>query len=184
MKNLNFILFILILFDSCNQNKDIINEKFVEKLEVSSYKTPSKYGELNLFILSSENDFIITNANYLNYVYKKYYVNSFKNFHSFLSEVLNQRTRLDKKKFDNIPFKIFKIDYPIKKEYEDNTFKYFFSKYTTQSKFEKGKLLLKQDIGNFNKTMSVCYFLYLNGYQIEFDDNIGIYYVIKRESIF
>ncbi|MCC9070169.1 hypothetical protein LNQ49_00930 [Flavobacterium sp. F-65] len=124
MKHL-FII-IVVLFFSCTKKKEIISDSNISKLSEGSYEIPSRYGTLNLFVLSDNDEIIVTNADYLNYVYVNHYKDEFKNYNIFLSNVLNEKKRVKKSFFNKIPYKSFKINKELEMEYGQLNFDAFF----------------------------------------------------------
>jgi hypothetical protein len=184
MKKCIFIIFSVLTFCSCIKKKEIISNEIVNKLSEGSYKMPSRFGDLDLFVLSSNQQIIITNADYLNYVYNYHYKSIFKSYSEFLSDVLNQNIQLNTTVFDNIPYKIFKLNKTIENEYKEQTFDFFFKKYSEKEDSERDSYILKISKGTSpNEIMTISYYFYLNGYQIVRNDYLPKYLVIKREKI-
>lgn len=178
------IFYIVLLLVSCNQREEIIKEEHINKLSEGNYEMPSKYGGLSLFILSNDGDIIITNSDHLNYVYEKHYLHNNNTYKDFLIKVLNRNNKVDKKEFDNISFKSFKIDSVIKKEYQESSLDSFIKKYTLKSKISKNVLELNNKSKNYQELMTIAYYLYINGYQVQEDDYSAKYRVIKRDDFF
>lgn len=174
----------LLLTVCCNQKQEIIKEKYVNELAKGTYKMPSKFGGLTLFILSNDGDIIVTNSDYLNYVYEKHYLHINNTFKDFLMKVLNNKNRIDKKELDNIPFKSFKIDTTIKKKYTEYSFDSFIKEYTLKSGFYKDRIELNSKNRNYEEIMTIAYFFYINGYQLQEDDYSAKYNFVKRDQIF
>ncbi|WP_281323315.1 hypothetical protein [Flavobacterium aestivum] len=184
MKKCIFIIFLVSIFSSCVEKKEIISNEVINKLSEGSYKIPSKFGNLDLFVLSKNQQIIITNADYLNYVYNYHYKSIFKSYNEFLSDVLNHNIQLNTTVFDNIPYKIFKLSKTIENEYKDQTFETFFKKYSKKEDFEKGSYILNiSKETSPNEIMTISYYFYLNGYQVVRNDYLPKYLVIKREEI-
>jgi hypothetical protein len=182
MKKIFYI--VLLLLVSCNQRNGIIKEEHINKLSEGSYEMPSKYGGLSLFILSNDGDIIITNSDHLNYVYEKHYLDKNNTYKDFLIKVLNKNSKVDKKEFDNIPFKSFKIDSVIKKEYQESSFDSFVKKYTLKSKISKKALELNNNSKSYQELMTIAYYFYINGYQVQENDYSAKYRLIKRDEVF
>jgi hypothetical protein len=95
---------------------------------------------------------------------------------------LNKNHKISITDFHNIPHNKFLINNDITKKYNKLSFDEFFNEFTEKSKFRKDKREInKKKCTNYQDLMSVCYYLYLNGYQFDFDDIGGIYYVSKRD---
>jgi len=179
-----FVISILIIFFSCTKKEKIISDDNISKLSEGNYRIPSVFGNLDLYVLLDNNIIIVTNADYLNYVYEKHYMNKFKSYNDFLSRTLNQKFKLNKRVFDNIPFKIFKINEAIEKEYNETAFEDFFKKYSKKDKSRMHYYILNLPKETTNdEVMTISYYFYLNGYQIMRNDYFPKYIIHKRDEI-
>jgi hypothetical protein len=184
MKKIITITLVMISFISCTENKKIISEKDINKFAKGSYLTPSKYGTLDLFILADNKEIIISNADYLKYVYDKNYQKEYTSYKDFLAEVLNQQNEIKKSVFERIPHKSFKIDNKIKGEYQKLNFNNFFNKHAKYDiSSEKSNYLDIQENTSSDQIKTISYYFYLNGYQIVKGDNFPRYYIYKREKL-
>lgn len=185
MKQLLTIIFTMILsLSSCIKNKEIISEENINKFSKGSYITPSKYGNLNLFVLTDDEEIIITNADYLNYVYDNHYKNKFTTYAEFLSEVLNEKMKIEKSAFQRIPYESFKIHSIVEKEYRQLRFNDFFNKYAKNYRpNEDSHYLNIKENPSLSKIRTISYYFYLNGYQTIRGDDFPRYSVFKRDKL-
>lgn len=161
-----------------------MSEKDINKFAKGSYIFPSKYGALNLFILADNEEIIITNADYLNYVYDNHYKKEYSNYREFLSKVLNEEIKIKKKSFERIPYKSFKINNIIEKEYKQLSFNDFFRRYSGNYISKENSNYLKIEKGtSLDEIRTISYYLYINGYQIIKGDNFPRYFVYKRDKL-
>lgn len=182
MKNILYVL--LLLITSCNQKQEIIKEKHIDNLSEGTYKMPSKYGGLTLFVLSDDGDIIVTNSDYLNYVYEKHYLHRNNTYKDFLIKVLNNKNKIKKEEFDNIPFRSFKIDTTVEKKYQEHSFDNFIEEYTIKSKSTKERMELNSKNKSYQEIMTIAYYFYINGYQVLENDYSAKYSIVKRDRIF
>lgn len=184
MKKHALILLMLLIIVACKQDKKIMSDDAVNKLSSGSYKVPSPYGRLDLFVMSDNQDIIVTNTDYLRYVYDYHFVIKFKTYNEFLSKTLNHEITLDKKVFDSIPYESFKISKMIEKQYKDLKFETFFKKYVVKSKYRKDTFVLSDALKiPHDEILTISYYLYLHGYQTKFTDYSPQYVVTKRDKI-
>lgn len=183
-KQILIILLLVLTFFSCKQDKEIVSNDIINKLSDGNYKRPSINGTLNLFVLSDNQDVIVTNTDYLNYVYDSHYKNKFKNYSEFLTFFLNHKEILSKNDFDSIPYKSFKLNKTIGKQYHELKFKEFFKKHVKKnnSKEDSYTLNVSKDM-SYDEIMTISYYLYLNGYQTMRNDYFPNYIVIKIDKI-
>lgn len=184
MKKIITITLVIITFISCKEKKEIISEKDINKFAKGSYVVPSKYGALDLFILSDNKEIIISNADYLNYVYEKKYRKEYATFRDFLSHVLNQKNEIKKSAFERIPYKSFKINANIEEEYQKLSFTDFFNKFAKyEISHENNNYLNIQENASSDEIKTISYYFYLNGYQIVKGDSFPRYYIYDREKL-
>jgi hypothetical protein len=178
----NIIIILFFLLSSCQfEIRKSFNQEMIKELSAGNYNFPSKFGSITLYALSDKNEIIETNADYLNYVFHKHYLNYFKNYSSFLTKVLNEKMIISKSNFDNVPYKSFKIDSLIETKYKTESFKDFFNEYV---KKKKNRLIMKVQNLNNNEVMSISYLLFINGYQVQIVDIRAEYYVESRDELF
>lgn len=183
-KIITTITLVMISFISCTEKKEIISEKDINKFAKGSYVIPSKYGTLDLFILVDNKEIIISNADYLNYVYDKNYQKQYTTYKDFLSEVLNQKNKIKKSAFETIPHKSFKINDNIKEEYQKLSFHDFFNKHAQYDiSSESPNYLDIQENASSDEIKTVSYYFYLNGYQVVKGDNFPKYFIYDREKL-
>lgn len=183
MKKILYII-ILLLIISCNKKQDMMKEEYIYKLSNGNYRNPSKYGGVSLYILSDEGDIVQTNSDHLNYVYVNHYLKIYKTYKEFLINVLNNNNKIPKKEFGNISFKSFKIDNEIKKKYQNQSFNNFINEFTVNLNFSKDKFELKSENKSYQEIMTISYYFYINGYQVQVNDYHAKYIVVKRDDIF
>lgn len=173
------IIIIFIFFYGCEKKTLIITEDVAEKLSMATYKKPSVYGQEKLFVLTNSNQVILTNADSLNYLYQLHYKKSYKYFKNFLLDVLNQKIKISKNDFEGIPYKVFIINKKIEKVYQTG-FNNIYNQYTKKLKPESKRIILQTEKLNNEEFLTIQYYFYLNGYQVQEDDYSGFYYVIER----
>lgn len=184
MKKIFTIILVILSFFSCTEKKEIISEIDINKFAKGSYIVPSKYGALNFFLLADNGEVIITNADYLNYVYNKHYQKEYSSYREFLSKVLNEEIKIRKKTFERIPYKSFKINSIVEKEYKQLSFNDFFNKYTVNDMSKENSNYLKiEENTSLDEIRTISYYFYLNGYQIIKGDNFPRYFVYKRDKL-
>jgi hypothetical protein len=184
MKKIITIILIMISNFSCTEKKEIISENDIIKFAKGNYMAPSKYGALELYVLTVNDEIIISNADYLNFVYVNHYKNAYICYKDFLSELLNQKIKINKSEFERIPYKSFRINERIKKEYEKLNFKDFFNKHAKYIiSFEKSNYLNINRNASSDEIKTILYYFYLNGYQIIRGDSFPRYYIYSRNKL-
>ncbi|MFH6997999.1 hypothetical protein ACHRVZ_08700 [Flavobacterium sp. FlaQc-57] len=141
---------------------------------------PSKYLSFDLYVLRSNKEICRTNNHDLFLFFKKHYSKKYKSFDIFLNAVLNNHLVLIKK--PNYWYSL-KLDLEIEKEYSSLGFDKFLKKFSKIS-FKKGELELNKSIIKSDQYSTISYLLYLNRYDISFDDPHVRYSIIKREDYF
>jgi hypothetical protein len=177
------ILIFLFSFLSCVEKREIIKDNELNKLSDGNYLIPSKNGGLDLYVLSENEEIIITNADYLNFVYDKQYKIKYKNFKEFLSDALNHKIIIKAKCFERIPYKHFSVNKFLEVQYNELGFNNFFERYTKNTS-DKDSFILNLKIDNsLDEIETISYYFYLNGYQVIIDDHIPKYFVFKRDKV-
>ncbi|MBO9584400.1 MAG: hypothetical protein J7574_09605 [Flavobacterium sp.] len=182
MKRIVFIL-IFWCFISCEKRSTIIDDDVLDKLSKAKYEMPSIYGQESLFVSVKNFEIIKTNADFLNYLYELKFKKAYKSFKEFLDAVLNHKIEIDKNDFKNVYYEVFILSDKITKEYEKG-FNIFYTKYTEELNLKNKKIVLKKTKLNKDEFLTIQYYFYLNGYQIQEDDYNGFYYVVDRETLF
>jgi len=181
IKKYILILVAISIIVACKHDNEIMSNEDVSKLSDGSYKIPSHYGMVELFVLSDNQDIIMTNTDYLRYVYDHHFLTKFKTYYEFLSKTLNHKIKLDHKNFDGIPYESFKISERIEKQYRNLKLKGFLKKYITR-KHDTSILSISTQMP-YNEILTISYYLYLNGYQTKFSDHSPQYVVMERDRI-
>lgn len=185
MKKIISLLMLFCLLISCERKEPNFSEEMIEKLSLMKEDEelgllPSRYLTLDLYILTSDKQICRTNNHDLFLFFKKYYSKKHKSFDSFLNAVLNENMILIKK--PNYWYN-FKLNQKIEKEYFALGFDKFLKKYSEQSNREN-QTELKKSIIQSEEYATISYLLYLNRYDISFDDPHVRYSIIKREDSF
>lgn len=188
MKKISIVIILFCFLISCEREKPNFSEEMIEKLadfgnREDGIVVPSPYSFLDLYIRLNENEIFITNQEYLYHSYNRYYSTKYKSFKEFLETVLNKDYVFDKSNPKIMLAKYFKLNQKIEKEYTQLGFEKFLKKYSEPS-YKKGELELKKAIIESDEYLTISYLLYLNRYDISFDDIHVRYSIIKREDSF
>lgn len=185
MKKTLVIIFLFIFFISCKKKEENFTGIMIEKLMMSDNELPSKYGSLNLYVTTNENEIHQTNNQYLFEFYKLYYYKKFKSFDVFLNEILNKTFVFDKRLFKKeIYLESFKLNPEIEKGYSEMGFDEFLKKYSKETPSKKGKLELNKSIIKTDEYSTILYLLYKNRYDVSIDCYLGKDYIRKRVDSF
>ncbi len=182
-----FMLFCLLI--SCERKEPNFSEEMIEKLAHMNEDPelgllPSRYLSFDLYVLTSNKEICKTNNHDLFFCYKKNYFEKFNSFESFLNAVLNQDFLLDRNLIKNsINSNLIKLNQKIEKEYAQLGFDKFLKKYSEQS-YKENQIELKKSIIKSDEYSTISYILYLNRYDISFDDPHVTYHISKREDFF
>jgi len=182
MKKILTLLILLFVLLSCEKKEENFSDEMIEELIIEDYGLPSKYGFLNLYVKTNDNNILPTTNHYLFGLYKIHYHKTFKTFELFLNEVLNNNLIINKEEFKKSYFGDFKLNRNIEKKYSEIGFDEFLKKYSEKTASNRTKL--KKTIINENEYLTVVYLLYKNRYDISRDCYIGNDYIIKREDYF
>jgi hypothetical protein len=188
MKKILTLLLLFCFLISCERKEPNFSEEMIEKLadfgnREDGIVVPSPYSFLNLYIRLNENEIFITNQEYLYHSYKRYYSTKYKTFKEFLETVLNKDYVFDKSNPKIMLARYFKLDQKIEKEYAQLGFEKFLKKYSEPS-YNKKQLVLKTSIIKPEEYLTISYVLYLNRYDISFDDIQVRYSIVKRKDTF
>ena len=185
MKKILTLLIFLCFLISCERKEPNFSEEMIEKLAYMQEDSklgllPSRYLSFDLYALTSNKEICRTYNHDLFLLFKKYYFKKYKSFEAFLNAVLNENLVLIKKPnyWDSL-----KLDQEIEKEYSDLGFEKFLKKYSEPS-YKKGEFELKKAIIESDEYSTISYLLYLNRYDISFDDIHVRYSIIKRVDSF
>ncbi|MEO6174708.1 MAG: hypothetical protein ABIP27_06120 [Flavobacterium circumlabens] len=188
MKKILIVLVLLCFLISCYREEPNFTKEMIVKLaddedRENDLVTINRYSFLDLYIRTTENEVLVTNSNYLYESYKLDYSKKYKSFKIFLETVLNKDFAFDKSDQKIMLARYFKLNSKMEKKYTNLGFDKFFKKYTKPSnrkdQIELNKSLLKSD-----EYYTIKYLLYLNKYDISFDDIRVKYSIIKREDSF
>lgn len=125
-----------------------------------------------LFI-RSEDKICKTNITILSRIYKENYKEK-QDFEDFVYNVVNQKQVIT----DNQDYmECFIPDNNISEKYQNLPLNTFMDLYCTKD--EKGEYYMLKNIENIITLNTVSYYLFLNKFQVSFDDYIGIYKVYK-----
>lgn len=135
---------------------------------------PPRYSFINLFILVDNGQICETNINILYHIYKKEYSTKHKDFQTFLYEFLNQKESLTKL-ISYLPCECFKLNSEVSKAYSSMNLKDFINHYTIkEASHYTFKDTVKDDQNSIN---TIAYYLFLNKYDLGFDDYAGYYHI-------
>lgn len=187
MKRIILLLVFCLLF-SCERKEPNFSEEMIEKLarqgdSKEGFPPPTQYNSLDLYIRTYNDEFFVTSSSYLYESYKRYYINDFKSFKDFLKIILDKDYVFDQSNPKIMLARYFKLNQKIQKEYSDLGFGKFLKKYSEQSNKEN-QIELRKSIIQSEEYSTICYLLYLNRYDISFDDIHVKYSIIKREDSF
>ncbi len=137
----------------------------------------------DLYVLTNNNEILLSSVGELLFLYKGYYSNKFNSFEVFLDAVLNKEFVLDKRLFKKPTyFESFKLNSNIEKEYTYLGFNSFIKKYSRETVSKR--LALNRKIIKDDEYSTVVYILFKNGYDISSDCYLGIDFIRKREDSF
>ena len=85
MKKILTLLIFLFILLSCEKKEENFSDEMIEELIVEDNGLPSKYGFLNLYAKTNDNNILPTTNHYLFGLYKIHYHKSFKTFELFLN---------------------------------------------------------------------------------------------------
>lgn len=188
MKKILSLLILFCFFSSCGRKEPNFSKEMIEKLadfgnREDGIVLPSPYSFLDLYIRLNESEIFITNQEYLYHSYKRYYSAKYKTFKEFLETVLNKDYVFNNSNPKIMLARYFKLNQKVEKEYAQLGFEKFLKKYSEPS-FKKGEFELKKVIIESDEYSTISYLLYLNRYDISFDDIHVRYSIIKREDSF
>lgn len=185
MKKILTLLFLSLVFISCDNKEERFSDKMIEELIVlkENNDIPPPKSLLDIYVLSDNSEIMLTDNYSLYKFYNHYYYKEFKALKEFLNEVLNKDFVIEKKFFKNqFYLKSFKLNRNIEKKYSEIGFDEFLKKYSEKTASNRTKL--KKTIINENEYLTIVYLLYKNKYDISRDCYIGNDYIIKREDYF
>lgn len=182
------MLFCLLI--SCERKEPNFSEEMIEKLadpgEVKNgviRLPPPPASFSDLYVLTNNNEILLSSVGELLFLYKGYYSKEFNSFESFLDAVLNHEFVLDKRLYKKPTYlESFKLNPNIEEEYTDLGFNSFLKKYSRETVSKR--LALNRKIIKEDEYSTVVYILFKNGYDISSDCYLGIDYIRKREDSF
>lgn len=172
--------FIIFLFGCSNHVDSNITDDFIKKIAVVDDTLPSKYVQYNLYVKTNKDLILVTNVNFLNALYKKYYQDNFKNFYSFLQATLKHGFKIENKIAINYEYQTFNENSNIMNLGTNVIIEKYFQYNNNNNKercFFYAKDLSQNDI------QTILYRMFLEGYLISFNDYEGSYIIKKYESI-
>jgi|GEM_PF-1130168 len=188
MKKILTLLLLFCFLISCERKEPNFSNEMIEKLadqgdSKNGFAIPTPYNSLDLYIRTYNNEVFVTSSSYLYESYKRYYINKFKSFKGFLQTVLDENYVFDKSNPKIMLARYFKLNQKIEKEYAQLGFEKFLKKYSEPS-YKKEEFELKKAIIESDEYSTISYLLYLNRYDISFDDIHVRYSIVKREDSF
>lgn len=174
---------------SCEKKDSNFSEEMIEKLaihdddEKDGIMTINNYSFINVYIKTNEDEIFVTNGEFLYQSYKLYYQKKYKTFKEFLEVILDKDYVFDASNEKIILLQNFKLNSKIYKEFNSLGLEKFLKKYSKASS-TKGIIELNNSIIETDEYSTIQYLLYLNRYDISFDDPHVRYSVIKREDYF
>ncbi|WP_147298505.1 hypothetical protein [Flavobacterium cutihirudinis] len=187
MKKILTLLILFCLLISCERKEPNFSEEMIEKLALRDNEKDGQhvfipYGFSDVYLMTNHDEIFMTTENGLYASYKLFYSKKYKSFKTFLETflaedfVFDQNSRL-------IIEKKFKLNKKVQKEYVQLGFEKFLKKYSEPS-YKKGEFELKKAIIGSDEYSTISYILYLNRYDISFDDIHVRSTIIKREDSF
>lgn len=188
MKKIISLLILFCLLISCERKDPNFSEEMIEKLvyqggNKNGFAIPTPYNSFDLYIRAYNNEIFVTNSSYLYESYKSYYISKFKSFKEFLEVVLDENYVFVKTNPKIMLARYFELNQKIEKEYSTLGFDKFLKKYSERSNTEN-QIELKKSIIQSEEYATIRYLLYLNRYDVSFDDIHVRYSIIKREDSF
>lgn len=180
MKKLLYLIVGSILIFSCHDSKIKIKDSTLAMLSEGDFVLPSKHGSFNLFFRSENGEVGCTYVDVLHYIFITYYSKSYKNFNLFLAEVLNQKIKISKEKFNRRQVFYFTLDNSTKKDYDTLSFDVFFAKYCQKSRYSADEYYLVRKYRKSDNIFTIMYFLFINNYWISSDDLIGDFIISNK----
>ncbi|WP_264552739.1 hypothetical protein [Flavobacterium sp. N2038] len=187
MKKIIPLIILFCLLISCERKEPNFSEEMIEKLALRDNEKDElyafiPYGFSDVYLMTNHNDIFMTTENFLYASYKLYYSKSYKSYKIFLETFLDEDFVFDENSRLIIEKK-FKLNKKIQKEYTQLGFEKFLKKYSKPS-YNKGQFELKKAIIESEEYSTISYLLYLNRYDISFNDPQVRYYIRKREDSF
>ena len=185
MKKIVIAIVLFSFFLSCQKKEENFTKEMIGKLVVVDNGLPSKYMFLDLYILTTNNEVLKTDNDYLFLSYKRYYRKKFKTFEEFLNEVLNKNYVFDQSSLNKIiHLESFKLNQEIEKQYSEIGFDEFLKKYSKKTNKKNAEFELNKSVIKKNEYSTVVYLLYKNRYDVSSDCTRGEDYIRKRENSF
>jgi hypothetical protein len=167
------ILLLMICSLSCNTRQKVtLNENFIKSISEENQNTPSRFFNLLFFCKCQDNEIQYLNVYELRETYSEDYSNI--NYHTFLTDLLNQRIKIKCKNQKNK----FKIDENVRKTYKEKNTNDFINLYCTK-KGDNLFWLKSNTIAEQRNT--ILYFLFANNYLTSIDDYSGAFIIRKIE---
>ncbi len=179
MNKIGYLLFCLALIIlSCNSKGPNISGKTIKSISKISPGLPSMYSQLFMFVSLGNDEIGCTDLNILNEVYSKYYLNRYKDFEMFLSDVLNQKRNLSHQELGNRNVSYFTLNKAISEKYRDHSVVGLINEYCIKK--SETAWSIKTAYKGKSYLYSVLYFLFINNYSIVINDHIGEYSIVKN----
>lgn len=141
---------------------------------------PPRYSFINLFVPVDNGQICETNINILYHIYKKEHSTKHKDFHTFLYAFLNQKESLTQH-ISHLSCECFKLNPEVSKAYSSMNLKDFINHYTIkEGAYYTFKNTVKDDHNSIN---TIAYYLFLNKYDLGFDDYAGYYHITPLNNL-
>lgn len=171
-----FAFIMLTIITSCSNSKVSIDKETIKKLSDGDFSIPSVYGSWILFISLDNGEKGSTNVNILHDLFLKNYNKEYRSFESFLSVALNQKMLIDVKAFEKTNGVHFKLNDSITNKYLHSSLTAFINEHFNE-KHDKKQVVKSEFVKNKSFRYTIMYYLFINNYQIIFDDYIGEFFV-------
>ena len=173
-----------VLFVSCNKQEAVpFDTLSIGKLANYNYeeKMPSANAFLDLYLKAGGDSICITNPDALYWEYKKNYAAEYRDYNSFLLNILNPENNLKYKPLYETECFILREE--IKKIYHENSFNNFLMKYCELKKSNQQYVFRNFVLKDYGLIQNISYYLYLNKFQVNLDCVSGVYSISPRDEI-